>query len=134
MDPALQKFTTVSEKVVSEKEKYKLNVGEWAPGWPIWNREIVILQHIQKLEDGSVISVSSSVTSDDIPLRPNDVVRGVLKGEYMKLEPLDGGKRCKVTRFSSVDPGGWLPTAVVNMLVKQNGNSLALAKAVLDKR
>jgi hypothetical protein len=107
----------------------------FSPGWPLWTREIFWVQQITRLAGGKIVGVAASVMSDDLcPLRVDEVVRGNLMGEYMVLTPLDGGKRTRFERIQRVDPGGWIPTAVINRLVSQNGNAIALAKKVLEAK
>ena len=85
-------------------------------------------------QEGAVLAVSQSLRSHpQAPERPDQVVRGVLAGDLACAEPLPGG-RCRVTVLTAVDPMGYIPAAVVNMVSKQNGNSLAVARAVLAKK
>jgi hypothetical protein len=69
---------------------------------------VLILQKITTLADGTVLSISASVQCEELaPLRPDSFVRGILAGEFLLLEPLEDGKRTKVSRLSKVDPGGY---------------------------
>jgi hypothetical protein len=61
------------------------------------------------------------------------VVRGVVTGDLAVAEPLPDG-RSRVTVVTAVDPQGYIPTAVVNMLSQQNGKSLAVARSVLARK
>lgn len=98
---------------------------------PLWNREFIWSSYISHDKDGNWFISSQSIQSHPkAPLRESEVVRGIVIGDIGFAEPLDGGKRSRVTVVNCTDPMGYIPSAVINFVAKQNGNAIGVARSV----
>ena len=79
------------------------------------DREIHIFMTHQQLPDGTRVSVGCSVDSDKVTFDPSCVVGKVDMWCYHFEEVSDS--KCKVTAMTLVNPGGSIPTALVNTMV-----------------
>lgn len=56
----------------------------------------------------------------------------MLLGDVVFIENVEENK-VKLTKCSSVDAMGWIPTTVINMLVTQSGATVGEVRKVLNK-
>jgi len=99
--------------------------------WPISGRDFVELNNWRLLEDGSVLVVQFSTTSE---LKPElkDPIRGETIATGFLLTPKPTGTHVVLTIFS--DPKGSLPSALVNQGAIAQASGLLESKKLLEKK
>lgn len=82
--------------------------------WPLWHRDVCMLNFKATDENGNFYVLFKSVQHDQVPEKPKEFVRAtVLIGGYVFVP--DGDSACKVVRIIHLEPNGSIPSAVVNM-------------------
>jgi hypothetical protein len=106
-------------------EYYKIIHVENELPWPIRNRDYVFKSHLdyfppQKAERETVVVESINIATDAVPPRKN-VVRVPLMHSQIKLVNHNGpGQKKTVVDFTiQIDPGGVIPTWLVNLVSKR---------------
>jgi hypothetical protein len=87
--------------------------------WPVTSRDFVVLAGEELTEDGLFVSVVNSIEREDVP-EQDGFVRAILKSTGFVVKPLEndenGKPRCQVTYIVQLNPMGWIPTMVVNIV------------------
>jgi len=94
-----------------------------APPTISW-REFVVLKSRQVLDDGRHVITAVSINDKSVPFS-DGYVRGVAISGMIVTPPKDGNNLIKVVKVEHVDPKGWLPFALINMLKGKVGKTLA---------
>ncbi len=79
--------------------------------WPLWPREVVIHQS-KTLEDNSYLIISHSIEHPLVPKQNDKFVRATVYISAYCLFP--DCENTKIFRIMHLDPGGYIPPAVVN--------------------
>lgn len=91
----------------------------WSSSEPIYimkPRDFCSLVHVRKLKDGTVVVLQRAIEHPDVPHRPG-LVRGEITLGANIIQPIPGKPNtCKVTMITQVDPGGFSPPVVINMV------------------
>jgi len=102
-------------------ESVRLVYYKFSAPWPVTSRDFVVCAGEKLLEDGTYLSVVHSVEREEFP-DIEGFVRGYLSYSGFVVKPIendaDGRPRCEVTYLAQVDPKGWIPTLVVNLVNK----------------
>mmetsp|Transcript_14824 Transcript_14824/g.40683 ORF Transcript_14824/g.40683 Transcript_14824/m.40683 type:complete len:358 (-) Transcript_14824:64-1137(-) len=89
-------------------------------------RDFCLENLVVMLDEGTVLSLAQSVERLDVPEKPPFVRGTVLASGY--LAKSIGQNRCELTYVVQVDPKGWLPKWVVNLVaVDQTDNVTRIA-------
>lgn len=91
------------------------------------NRDLCLLGRIQFTEDNGVIMMVTSTTHPDAPVAPSHVRCEMIRGGY-SIRPVPGKEAIRMMYFGTVDPKGWLPLWVANMVAWKQGMALVLFK------
>jgi len=87
--------------------------------WPVTNRDLVCIAGEKMTEDNVVVSAANSVVREDLPDQEG-FVRAYLRHSGFVIKPLEndenGRPRCMVTYLVQLNPMGWIPTLVVNVV------------------
>jgi len=79
------------------------------------------------MDDGSVVSAVRSIKRDDLPDK-DGLVRGYLSPTGFVVKPIDndenGTPRCEITYLIQIDPCGWIPAWVVNLVNADQPNCI----------
>lgn len=82
--------------------------------WPMWNRSFVTLWHRYVADDGTIHQIFTVVEHDKYPEQPDKNVRGRCTIGSLSFTPVNDGKITFVKRIIHADPGGSIPTMIVN--------------------
>eukprot|EP01089_Gocevia_fonbrunei_P018888 TRINITY_DN64_c0_g1_i1.p1 TRINITY_DN64_c0_g1~~TRINITY_DN64_c0_g1_i1.p1 ORF type:complete len:357 (-),score=101.81 TRINITY_DN64_c0_g1_i1:41-1111(-) len=106
---------------------YRVVYYSFSAPWPVTSRDFVTVAGEFMEEDGSVVSAVNSIQRDDMPDKEG-FVRGHLSPTGFVVKPLanaeDGTPRCEVTYIIQIDPSGWIPTWVVNLVNADQPNCI----------
>jgi hypothetical protein len=87
--------------------------------WPVNNRDFLTVAGETLTEDNLFVSAVNSIEREDFP-EQEGFVRAILRNSGFVVKPIEndenGKPRCKVTYVVSMNPMGWIPTWVVNMV------------------
>jgi len=95
-----------------------------SPSMMVTNRDFVMARAVRRLEDGTILSNHRSVVHPDCGDCKGFVRGDVFESGYY-IKP-NGNGGCTVVYVVQIDPKGWIPTAIVNMVAKKQ--PLVLAK------
>ncbi|EFJ18311.1 hypothetical protein SELMODRAFT_444543 [Selaginella moellendorffii] len=84
------------------------------------NREFIVHERREIMDDGTVVvavtSLPQEMAAGILPPR-GQLVRGLLLYSGWVVERIQQSNACMVTYIVQVDPAGWLPKCIANMLV-----------------
>ena len=87
--------------------------------WPVTNRDFLTVAGETLTDDGLFVSVVNSIERADFPEKEG-FVRAILKSSGFVVKPMEndenGKPRCKVTYLVSLNPMGYIPTWLVNLV------------------
>lgn len=95
-----------------------------SPSILICNREMLALGRMRWEEDGGALMALKAITDPDYPEQPGYVRAEMVVGGYI-IRPTPNPKEFLVTWAGCVNPGGWIPTAVANIVAYKQGFTLA---------
>eukprot|EP00930_Biecheleria_cincta_P059188 TRINITY_DN44941_c0_g1_i1.p1 TRINITY_DN44941_c0_g1~~TRINITY_DN44941_c0_g1_i1.p1 ORF type:complete len:341 (-),score=58.76 TRINITY_DN44941_c0_g1_i1:449-1471(-) len=95
-----------------------------SPSFLLCNREMLNVGRIRWEEDGGALLALKSFTDPDYPEQPGLVRAEMVAGGYI-IRPTSNPKEFLVTWAGCVNPGGWIPTAVANIVAYKQGFTLA---------
>lgn len=95
-----------------------------SPSFLLCNREMLTVGRMRFEEDGGALMALKSVTDPDYPEQPGHVRAEMVVGGYI-IRPTSNAKEFLVTWAGCVNPGGWIPTAVANIVAYKQGSTLA---------
>eukprot|EP01112_Ceratiomyxa_fruticulosa_P022134 TRINITY_DN8021_c0_g1_i2.p1 TRINITY_DN8021_c0_g1~~TRINITY_DN8021_c0_g1_i2.p1 ORF type:complete len:253 (-),score=61.70 TRINITY_DN8021_c0_g1_i2:127-885(-) len=100
----------------------------------IKNRDFLYIEYDGKGDDGETyLCVAYSIERDDVPPDPN-FVRGVIYATGYIYKPVEGDpSKSHLTYIVHVDPKGWLPVMVVNMVAADQAGNVASVKEHFEK-
>jgi len=104
-----------------------------APTALVYNRDFCTFGSVIKLEDGSFVAFSTSVESDLYPPQTG-FVRGKLMVSGHYIRPLEGGKGVAITYVVQLDPMGWIPSWVANLVSTEQPLVIAQMKDYFENR
>lgn len=112
-----------ANKIVKELDKDNMIVHSQfrAPPTVSW-REFVVLKSRVVLQDGRHIITAVSINDKNVPFT-DGYVRGVAISAMVVTNNKDG--TIKLVKVEHVDPKGWLPVTLINMLKGKVGKTLA---------
>ena len=94
-----------------------------APPTVSW-REFVVLKSRMVLDDGRHVITAVSINDETVPFSKG-YVRGVAISGMIVTPPKEGDNMIKIVKVEHVDPKGWLPIALINMMKGKVGKTLA---------
>jgi len=101
--------------------------------WPVSPRDFLDMYHWRVLDDGSVIIFHFSVVDD--ALKPADTTEAVVRGNMLcmgyLLRTSEDGQGTDVRMIFNSNPGGSLPTFMVNQVVLSQPTALVKMKEML---
>lgn len=98
--------------------------------FPMSHRENLFFRFTQDADGGAKKLIQQSVNDPDVPIE-QDRVRSVMVIAGWLLEPIEDGKKTKVSRLLQLDPKGSVPTMVVNMYIAKVGDSIVRLRSLL---
>ncbi|MEZ4355297.1 MAG: START domain-containing protein [Myxococcota bacterium] len=104
---------TLESRLLERKERSSVRYSVLDAPWPLSDRDHVL--RTTSLRDSDTGAIRIAIVSDPTfhPEQPGRVRIRVAQGSWA-LEPLDGGRRTRVTFAMHLDPGGGLPDWLVN--------------------
>eukprot|EP00939_MAST-03C_sp_MAST-3C-sp1_P001129 g1129.t1 len=105
--------------------------------WPTAAREMVMVVHIRKMQDGNVVVAAKSIRSDAAPPVDSKYVRMHIESAGWFLEPVEdktGGRGTRATYVNHFDPMGGIPTWVVKKGSSKNLSQVATLRDVINER
>ncbi|AYV77273.1 MAG: START domain containing protein [Barrevirus sp.] len=94
-----------------------------APPTISW-REFVTLKSRTVLNDGRHVITATSINDQDVPFTKG-YVRGIVVSGMVVTPPSNGNNSIKIVKVEHVDPKGWLPVSLINMMKGKVGKTLA---------
>eukprot|EP00211_Chloroparvula_japonica_P005931 CAMPEP_0119143776 /NCGR_PEP_ID=MMETSP1310-20130426/34820_1 /TAXON_ID=464262 /ORGANISM="Genus nov. species nov., Strain RCC2339" /LENGTH=357 /DNA_ID=CAMNT_0007135439 /DNA_START=84 /DNA_END=1157 /DNA_ORIENTATION=+ len=114
-DPTFEKASYELEAEVTARAAYNLYTAPWPVSW----RDFFVIGSESIREGGLFVAGVHSVEDDEFPPQEG-YVRGTIYSSGFVIKPLppkeDGTPQCKVWYTGTVDPAGWLPTYVANLV------------------
>jgi len=106
-----------------------------SPAFPVSNRDFCVVAGERLTEDGIFVSAVNSIERDDVP-EESGFVRGVLSPSGFVITPLpnaeDGSPRCEVVYLVQLDPMGWVPHWITNMVNVDQPRCINQIKDAID--
>jgi hypothetical protein len=102
-----------------------------SPSFAVSNRDFILAYADRKNEDGTYQVSAVSTTHDK-----GDECKGFVRGEIFSsgyyIKPI-GDKECECIYIVQLDPKGWVPTMVVNLVATKQPLVLAKMREALEK-
>jgi hypothetical protein len=96
---------------------------------PVSPREAVVLSSRKVLDDGSYLVTSQSINYKEIPFS-KDHIRCIVKSGILITQLED--KKIKVVKAEHLEPKGWIPSIIINMLKDKSIKRLNNLKVYLS--
>uniref|UniRef100_A0A7S4MT69 START domain-containing protein n=1 Tax=Vannella robusta TaxID=1487602 RepID=A0A7S4MT69_9EUKA len=103
-----------------------------SPSMMVTNRDFVMARAVKRCDDGTILSNHVSVVDDDAP-DAKGFVRGDVFASGYWLKP-NGDGTSTAAYVVQIDPKGWIPTAIVNVVAKKQPLVLAKMREYLAKQ
>eukprot|EP00339_Tiarina_fusa_P015843 CAMPEP_0117023768 /NCGR_PEP_ID=MMETSP0472-20121206/17710_1 /TAXON_ID=693140 ORGANISM="Tiarina fusus, Strain LIS" /NCGR_SAMPLE_ID=MMETSP0472 /ASSEMBLY_ACC=CAM_ASM_000603 /LENGTH=205 /DNA_ID=CAMNT_0004729991 /DNA_START=70 /DNA_END=687 /DNA_ORIENTATION=- len=103
-----------------------------SPSMMVTNRDFVMARAVKRNDDGVILSNHVSVVVDDCP-DAKGFVRGDVFASGYWIKP-NGDGTSTVAYVVQIDPKGWIPTAIVNVVAKKQPLVLAKMRDFLAKK
>lgn len=126
-------------KVIEKKDaKHSVRHAAYRFPPPLWPRDFVYAETQTQLPDGTYLNVLKSTEHPKCPPpahRLISTIRAEVTGSGWWIERVPGDANSCVVHYQVIaDPKGLLPTAVVNMVVKDQGKNVKRLKVYLEAR
>jgi len=104
-----------------------------SPSMVVTNRDFLMARAVRKCDDGVILSNHVSVVSDEDCPDCKGFVRGEVFASGYWIKPNDDNTST-VAYVVQIDPKGWIPTAIVNIVAKKQPLVLAKMRDYLSKK
>jgi len=101
--------------------------------WPLNKRDFVWYEHFGDTEKGIGFDLGVSVLHDDFP-SVKGFVRGEIQSSGYVFIPNGDGKTSKAVYMVLVDPKGWLPAWVVNLVAADQAMNLMRLRNIFEQK
>lgn len=89
-----------------------------SPSMMVTNRDFALARAVKRCDDGIILSNHISVETDEIPPE-SGFVRGEVAESGYWIKENEDGKNSLVAYVVQIDPKGWIPTPIVNLVAKK---------------
>lgn len=79
-------------------------------------RDFCTAIHTRKLRDGTVVVLSRAVAHKDAPVTPSYQRAAIVVAANIIRSVPGNPNKCHVTMLSQVDPGGFIPPSIINLV------------------
>lgn len=117
---------TTGQSVVERGEGWVVARNVASLPFPLWPREMIYIFAVERgLKGGAACTMMRHVVHAKVPEQPKQYVRGRMLIGGIHASPVSGGaRRCRVTYVGQMDPGGSIPTSLVDYFVDDMAHML----------
>merc|ERR1712137_400928 len=103
-----------------------------SPSFMVSNRDICLVRAIKELDDGAILSNHVSVECDDCPEEKGFVRAEASASGFWIKGNNEGG--ATIAYVIQLDPKGWIPNKIVNLVAKEQPLILACLRNYLENK